>query len=220
MEFRCRLGTAERRNRRRGLRRRQRGAAAARARGEGPLRPRRSSAQGALAARLPVRCRRGAASRTREFLVFNQELASCSRPACRWCSRSTSCASASPNPVFKAVLDDVYERVRAGIVAVGRVCSARRPVSRHLHRVAPRGREERRPRAGAAALRRVREGDRRGEAQDDLGAGLSRRSCSSLSLVVVGIIVLKVVPEFAAFYESFGARAAACHADHRAASRS
>ena len=30
------------------------------------------------------------------------------------CSRSTSCASSVPNPVFKAVLDDVHEKVRGG----------------------------------------------------------------------------------------------------------
>ena len=38
----------------------------------------------------------------------------CSRPACRSCSRSTSCAGASPNPMFKAALDDIYDKVRSG----------------------------------------------------------------------------------------------------------
>ena len=37
----------------------------------------------------------------------------------------------------------------------------------------------------------------------------------ALSMVVVGIIVLQVVPEFAAFYEQFGGGAAALDADHR-----
>ena len=73
---------------------------------------------------------------------------------------------------FKAVLDDVHEQVRAGTRAVRRLRGARGPVSRRLHRVADGRREERQPRGGAAALRRLREGDRGREAPDGLGADL------------------------------------------------
>ena len=50
----------------------------------------------------------------------------CSRPACRSCSRSTCCKRRVESPTFKRVLDDVHERVRVGLGALGRVRRARR----------------------------------------------------------------------------------------------
>ncbi len=89
------------------------------------------------------------------------------------------------NPVFKAVLDDVYERVRAGsslseaFEAHGALFPGR------LHGVAPRRREERQPRAGDPALRRLREGRGQRQAEDDLRAGLSGDPAGCSRCVVV-----------------------------------
>ena len=57
------------------------------------------------------------------------------------------------NPLFKSVLDDVYERVRAGSALSEAFEAHGDAVSRGLHRVAAGRREERQPRAGAPALR-------------------------------------------------------------------
>ena len=95
---------------------------------------------------------------------------------------------------------------------------ARRLCSRRLHGVAAGRRAQRQPRRGAAALRRLREDHRDGEAQDDLGAGLSgdphRRWRSSSS----SIIVLKVVPAFSDFYAS-SAPSCRCRPGSSSASR-
>ena len=77
-------------------------------------------------------------------------------------------------------------RLRAGPggqLAVGGVRGAG-PVSRGLHGVADGRREERQPRAGHPPLRRLRQGRREREAEDDLGADLPG-VLLVLSLVVV-----------------------------------
>ena len=108
--------------------------------------------------RLPTRAR---VSRPASSWSSTRSSRRCSRRACRWCSRSTSCGSGSRNPLFKSVLDDVYERVRAGsslseaFEAHGTLFPGR------LHGVAAGRREERQPRAGHPPLRRLREGRRR-----------------------------------------------------------
>ena len=138
----------------------------------------------------------------------------CSRPACRSCSRSTSCAGASPNPVFKAALDDVYEKVRAGTALSeafeaqelfsgvytaslmageksGNLEQVLRRYVQHIKVLAPSGRKS-------------------------ISALIYPAVLVALSVVVVGIIVFKVVPEFADFYAQFGqARAAALDARRR-----
>ena len=116
--------------------------------------------------------RRGAGSRPASSSSSTRSWPRCSRPACRWCSRSTSCAGASTTPVFKAVLDDVYDRVRAGS-SLSEAFEAHGALSRRLHGVAARRREERQPRAGHPAIRRLRQSHGERQAQDDLGADLS-----------------------------------------------
>ena len=51
---------------------------------------------------------------TREFLVFNQELATLLKAGMPLVQSLDILRQRLSNPVFKAVLDDVYERVRAG----------------------------------------------------------------------------------------------------------
>ena len=66
-------------------------------------------------------------------------------------------------------------RTRAGgHVAVGGVRGARDAVSGRLHRVADGRREERQSRSGPAAVHRLREDHRQRQAQDDVGADVSR----------------------------------------------
>ena len=158
MEFRCRLGTpggeiiegvyvAE---------------SEARLRREfeekGLLRPRPSSAPAALAFGSPDAAAGAPRISTREFLVFNQELATLLKAGMPLVQSLDILRQRVTNPLFKSVLDDVHERVRAGQRAVGGVRGARDAVSRRLHGVAAGGREERQPRAGAPPLRRLREG--------------------------------------------------------------
>ena len=59
---------------------------------------------------------RGGATRSpvTSFWYSTRSWRRCSKPACRWSSRSTFSASRLTNPVFKAVLDDVHEKVRGG----------------------------------------------------------------------------------------------------------
>ena len=60
--------------------------------------------------RLPTRSRVS----TREFLVFNQELATLLKAGMPLVQSLDILRRRVPNPLFKSVLDDVYERVRAG----------------------------------------------------------------------------------------------------------
>ena len=120
-----------------------------------------------------------AASRCRGARGSRRASSSSSTRSWRRCSRRHAAGPVARHPaasrhqsVFKAVLDDVTSgcgRERA----VGGVRGARRAVPGRLHGVAAGGREERQPRAGDPALRRVREGRRQRQAEDDLGAGLS-----------------------------------------------
>ena len=79
---------------------------------------------------LPSRMRRRVP--TREFLVFNQELATLLKAGMPLVQSLDILRSRVEHPTFRPVLDDVYERVRGGHVAVGRVlrrtatCSRRR----------------------------------------------------------------------------------------------
>ena len=123
-------------------------------------------------------CARGGACRCASSWSSTRNWRRCSRPGCRWSSRSTSCGSASSNPLFRAVLDDIYERVRAGTALSEAFAAHGDVVSGRLHGLADGGGEERQPRAGAAALRRLRE-DRVGrQAPHASRRSSTRRSCS------------------------------------------
>src|SRR5678815_1461616 len=65
-----------------------------------------------LAALLPTRSRRRVSRR--EFLVFNQELATLLKAGMALVPSLEILRQRVANPTFKGVLDDVYERVKAG----------------------------------------------------------------------------------------------------------
>ena len=104
---------ALRRDRGRRLRRPKRGAPPPGARREGAARSGAAPAR-PRPARPVARRRASRKSIGTNFSSSTRNWRRCSKPACRSCSRSTSCASRLANPVFKAVLDDVHEKVRSG----------------------------------------------------------------------------------------------------------
>jgi type IV pilus assembly protein PilC len=142
---------------------------------------------------------------TREFLVFNQELATLLKAGMPLVQSLDILRSRVAHPTFRAVLDDVHERVRGG----GALSDA----------FAQQG--DLFPGAYVASLLAGEKSGsldgvlRRFVAYMKVMGTVRRRTLSALiypavlvglSLVVVSIIILKVVPEFAAFYDSFGGR--------------
>ena len=141
---------------------------------------------------------------TREFLVFNQELATLLKAGMPLVQSLDILRSRVMHPTFRSVLDAVYERVRAG-------SSLSDAFAEHGDLF---------PGAYTASLLAGEKSGslegvlRRYVAYIKVVGVVKRRTISalvypavliSLALVVVGIIVLKVVPEFASFYDSFGA---------------
>jgi len=142
---------------------------------------------------------------TREFLVFNQELATLLKAGMPLVQSLDILRSRVEHPTFRAVLDDVHERVRGG----GSLSDA----------FALQG--DLFPGAYVASLLAGEKSGsldgvlRRFVAYMKVIGNVKRRTLSaliypavlvSLSLVVVAIIVLKVIPEFSSFYDSFGGR--------------
>jgi len=140
-----------------------------------------------------------------EFLVFNQELATLLKAGMPLVQSLDILRMRLANPVFKAVLDDVHEKVRGGTA----LSDAFMEHGEHF------------PSVYTASLMA-------GERSGNLDAVLRRyvaytkvidtvRSKTisalvypviliALALVLVGIIVIKVVPTFSDFYGSFGAQ--------------
>jgi type IV pilus assembly protein PilC len=133
---------------------------------------------------------------TREFLVFNQNGHDCSKPTCRSCSHSHP--GSADECVFKSV-STMHERVRA---------------ERHRKRLRRTQLfPDLRPRPWRGEEGRPRDRARRLLVRKVIGS-VKRRTLSALvypavltvlALVVVGIIVLRVVPAFSEFYETFDA---------------
>jgi type IV pilus assembly protein PilC len=141
---------------------------------------------------------------TREFLVFNQELATLLKAGMPLVQSLDLLRRRVDSPLFRGVLDDVYEKVRSGTALSDAFAS-------HTGLF---------PRVYAASLVA---GERSGNLDAVLRryveytkviATVKRKTISalvypailtSLALVLVSIIVLKVVPAFADFYDSFGA---------------
>ena len=140
---------------------------------------------------------------SRDFLVFNQELATLLKAGMPLVQSLDILRRRVANPVFKTVLDDVHERVRAGS-ALSEAFDA------HGHLF---------PGVYTASLLA---GEKSGNLEQVLRryvtyvkviSSVRRKTVSALvypaillvlSLVVVTIIVVRVVPEFGTFYNQFG----------------
>ncbi|MBI4477994.1 MAG: type II secretion system F family protein [Acidobacteria bacterium] len=162
------------------------------------LQPR--SAIAGLSLELPQRRRVPA----REFLVFNQELATLLKAGMPLVQSLDILRQRVTNPLFRTVLDDVHDRVRAG--------SALSDAFGNYQDLFPGV-------YTASLLAGEKSGSldstiRRFVAYAKVISGVKRRMVSALiypiilvalALIVVGIILFTVVPEFALFYESFSA---------------
>ena len=142
---------------------------------------------------------------TREFLVFNQELATLLKAGMPLVQSLDLLRRRVESPVFRAVLDDVHERVRSGS-AMSDAFGMHEDLFPRVYTASLLAGE----RSGNldAVLRRFVE-------YTKIIAALKRKTVSALvypailvtlAVVLVGIIVLKVVPAFSDFYDSFGAQ--------------
>ena len=148
--------------------------------------------------RLPTRARVSA----REFLVFNQELATLLKAGMPLVQSLDILRRRVANPLFKSVLDDVYERVRAGN-SLSEAFEAHGTLFPGVYTASLLAGEK------SGSLEQV---IRRYVSYVKVVAVVRRKTISALvypmillllSLVVVSIIVLRVVPEFGAFYAQF-----------------
>lgn len=162
------------------------------------LQPRNAIA--GLGLRLPQR--RGV--NMREFLVFNQELATLLKAGMPLVQSLDLLRGRVTSPTFRTVLNDVHEKVRSG-TALSDAFGAHGDLFPRVYTASLLAGE----RSGNldAVLRRYVE-------YTKIVATVKRKTVSalvypailvSLAVVLVGIIVLKVVPAFADFYSSFGA---------------
>src|SRR6476661_853225 len=140
---------------------------------------------------------------TREFLVFNQELATLLKAGMPLVQSLDILRQRVANPLLKTVLDDVYERVRAGI-SLSESFEAQGTLFPGIYTASLLAGEK------SGSLEQV---IRRYVAYVKVISGVKRKTISALvypaillvlSCVVVGIIMLRVVPEFGAFYNQFG----------------
>jgi type IV pilus assembly protein PilC len=147
---------------------------------------------------------RGRKVSSREFLVFNQELATLLKAGLPLVQSLDILRRAIPNPTFKAVLDDVYERVRAG-TSLSEAFEAHATLFPGVYTASLMAGEK------SGNLDQVL---RRFIAYVKLIGNVKRKTMSALmypiillalSFVVVAVIMVKVVPSFADFYGDFGA---------------
>ena len=141
---------------------------------------------------------------SREFIVFNQELAALLRAGIPLVQSLDIVRQRAENPVLKAVLDDVYERVRGG-AALSAAFEAQGGLFPGVYTASVLAGEK------SGGLEEVL---RRYIAYARVISSVRRRTISALvypgillllSLVVVAVIVLQVVPEFGDFYAGMGA---------------
>jgi type IV pilus assembly protein PilC len=140
-----------------------------------------------------------------EFLVFNQELATLLKAGMPLVQSLDILRSRLSNPVFKAVLDDVHEKVRSG-TALSDAFQEHGDLFPSVYTASLMAGE----RAGNldAVLRRY-------VAYSKVVDTVRKRTISALvypailiglAVVLVGVIVIKVVPTFSDFYSSFDAQ--------------
>jgi type IV pilus assembly protein PilC len=143
---------------------------------------------------------------TSEFLVFNQELATLLKAGLPLVQSLDILRKRVPNPTFKVALDDIYEKVRSGsalsdafeaqrlfpgvytasLMAGEKSGSLETVIRRYVHHI--------------KVLNSVK--------SRVVSALIYPAVLVTLSIAVVGLIVFKVVPEFAAFYQQYGDGAA------------
>src|SRR6516165_7251120 len=141
---------------------------------------------------------------TREFLIFNQELATLLKAGMPLVQSLDLLKGRVTSPTLRAVLEDVHERVRAG-TALSDAFAAHGELFPRVYTASLFAGE----RSGNldAVMRRYVE-------YTKIIATVKRKTVSALvypailvtlALGLVSIIVLKVVPEFSDFYSSFNA---------------
>ncbi len=137
---------------------------------------------------------------TREFLVFNQELATLLKAGMPLVQSLDILRRRVTNPIFKSVLDDVHERVRSGS-SLSEAFEAQGTMFPGIYTASLLAGEK------SGSLEVV---IRRYVAYVKVVSGVKRKTISALvypaillvlSLTVVALIVLKVVPAFTSFYE-------------------
>ncbi len=140
---------------------------------------------------------------SREFLVFNQELATLLKAGMPLVQSLDILRQRLTNPTFKVVLDDVYQRVRAGS-ALSEAFEAHTGLFPGVYTASLLAGEK------SGNLEQVL---RRYVSYVKVVSSVRRKTVSALvypailvalSLVVVTVIVVKVVPEFGNFYNQFG----------------
>ena len=140
---------------------------------------------------------------TREFLVFNQELATLLKAGMPLVQSLDILRRRVSNPVFKSVLNDVYDRVRAGS-ALSEAFEAHGAMFPGVYTASLMAGEK------SGNLEQV---IRRYVTYVKVVEAVRRKVISALiypavlltlSVIVVGILVLRVVPQFSGYYEQFG----------------
>ena len=140
-----------------------------------------------------------------EFLVFNQELATLLKAGMPLVQSLDILRTRLSNPVFKSVLDDVHEKVRAG-TALSEAFQAHGELFPSVYTASLMAGERagnldavlRRFVAYAKVLDTVR--------KKTISAMVYPAILITLAVALVGIIAVKVVPTFAEFYSSFDAQ--------------
>ena len=141
---------------------------------------------------------------TREFIVFNQELAALLRAGMPVVQSLDILRQRVDSPRFKTILDDVYENVRSGS-SLAESFESQGNVFPGVYIASLTAGEK------SGALEEVL---RRYVAHTKVIDGVRRKTISALiypmvlfalSILVVAVIVLRVVPEFASFYDGMGA---------------
>jgi type IV pilus assembly protein PilC len=139
-----------------------------------------------------------------EFLVFNQELATLLKAGMPLVQSLDILRVRLANPVFKAVLDDVHEKVRAG-TSLSDAFAAHGELFPGVYTASLMAGE----RSGnlETVLRRFVSYSKVIDTvrSKTLSALIYPAILIILALVLVGIIVIKVVPTFSEFYSTFGA---------------
>jgi type IV pilus assembly protein PilC len=140
---------------------------------------------------------------TREFLVFNQELATLLKAGMPLVQSLDILRRRVENPLMKSVLDDVHERVRAGS-SLSEAFDAHGALFPGVYTASLLAGEKsgnleqviRRYVAYVKVVQSVR--------SKTISALIYPAVLLALSLIVVAILVLRVVPQFSGYYEQFG----------------